>query len=157
MEELVEAGSFANGDIKDLVEGSQVLGGRGEEIGLDNVVDVTEVATGLAVAKNMNRLVLEQGGDPAWYNGRVSACRVLARAEDIEIAQADGVQIKCLGKDTGIKFVDGFCGGVGGKGLAEVVFDFRQGRKIAIDGTAGRVNEAPDFGVAGGNKHVEKA
>jgi len=157
LEEFVEGGGFADGDIKDLVEGGGILSGRGKEIGLDDVVDVTEVATGLAVAKNMDGLVLKEGSEPAWNDGGICACRILAWAEDIEIAQANGAQSKGAGEDASVGFVHRFCGGVWGKGLADVVFDFWQGWMVAIDRTARGVNKAPDFGVAGGDEHVEKA
>lgn len=157
LEELVEGGGLADGDIKYLVESCRVLCGSGEEIGLDNVVNVTEVATGFAVAKNMDWLVLKQRCNPARNDGGVRACGVLARAEDIEIAETDGVQSERAGEDASVGFIHCFGCGVGGKGLADMVFDFWQSWMVAIDGTAGGVNKAPDFGVAGGDEHVEKA
>src|SRR5258707_4095061 len=68
-EELIEGGGFADRDVKDLVERGRVVDCGGEEIGLDDVVDVAEVATGFAIAKNMNRLVLGERRDPTRNEG----------------------------------------------------------------------------------------
>ena len=44
-------------------------------------------AKSLTIAENMNWVFLEKGGDPARDDSRVSACRILARPKDIEIAK----------------------------------------------------------------------
>jgi len=157
MEELVQGSSFANGNVEDLVESSRIVSCGGEEISLDDVVDVTEIATGLAIAINVNRLTLKECGDPTWNDRGVSACRVLAWAEDIEIAKADGVQIVRAGEDASVNFVHGLCGGVGRKGFSDVFFNFGERWKVAIHGTARCVDEPLDFGVAGSDEHVEEA
>ena len=75
-----------------------VLGVRGEEVGLDHVVDVGEVPGLLAVAEDDRRLALEQGGDEAGDHRCVLGQRVLARPEDVEVAKRDRLQAVDLGE-----------------------------------------------------------
>ena len=79
--------------------------GRGEEVGLDHVGDVTEVAAGLAVAVDPDRLVAEHGCNPFGDDRRVGPSRVLARTKNVEVAEADGVQAIAPGEDVGVKLV----------------------------------------------------
>lgn len=99
---LVEAGAFAHRHVVHLVGGLGVGGGGGQDIGLDRVVDVTEVPAGFAVAVDIYRLVVEHGGDPLGNYRRVGPFRVLAAAEDVEVAQADGFEIVAAGEDLGV-------------------------------------------------------
>ena len=61
------------------------------------------------------------------------------------------------GENIGIEFVNVFCYCVRGQRLADVVFDLGQRRMVAVGGTAGGVDEALYFCIAGGNQHVQKA
>ncbi len=173
--QLIERGAVADCDVIDLVDGGRERrhglprfarndgGGRGcghgggEQIGLDGVVDVAEIAAGFAVAVDEDGLALDHAGDPLRYDGCVGAIGVLARAKDVEVAQADGFEAIGAGEDVGVDLVDQLSDGVGRQRLADVVFDLGQRRMVAVGGAAGGVDEALYFGIARGNEHVEEA
>ena len=56
---------------------------------VDDVVDVREVARLLAVAVDGHRLAVRDRADEARHDGGVLRHRVLARAEDVEVAERD--------------------------------------------------------------------
>ncbi len=90
-------------------------------------------------------------------HGGIGAVRVLAAAEDIEVAQADGLHSVELGEVPGIEFIDILGDGIRRERLADLVLDFRQRLAVAISRAAGGIDEAPDLGIAGSNQHVEEA
>src|SRR5690606_34681861 len=61
----------------------------GEQARLDRVLDIGEVTAGLTVTVDDDLLAADHRGGPLRYHRRVGAFRVLAAAEDIEIAQPD--------------------------------------------------------------------
>ena len=66
---------------------------------------------------------------------------VLARAEDVEVAQVNGVETVATGKHVGIQLVDVLCHGVGAERLPYEVFDLGQARVIAVGAAAGGVSK----------------
>ena len=156
IEEFVQGGALAEGHVVDLVAGL-VLSEAGEEVGLHDVVDVAEVAAGLAVAVDVDGLATDEAGEPLGYDGRIGAEGILALAEDVEVAQAHGGEAVAAGKHVGIEFVDVLGHRVGREGMAYLVLDLGQLRGVAVGGGGGRVDEALHAGVAGGDDHVEEA
>lgn len=156
-EEGVERGALADGDVVNLIDGGRLGHGRGQEVGLHGVVDVAEVAASLAVAVDEDVCAAEEGGGPFGDDGGIGARGILARAEDVEIAQADAAQAVGAGEDVGVEFVDVFGDGVRRERFADDVFLLGQAGVIAVGGTAGGVNKAGDALVAGGDQHVQKA
>src|SRR5262249_60275844 len=63
---------------------------RGEDVRLDDVVDIREVARLTAVAVDLQQLAAQRPENEAGDHRRVFRGRVLAWAEHVEIAQADG-------------------------------------------------------------------
>jgi hypothetical protein len=100
------------GDVVDLADGLGFGGGGGKEIHLNGVGHITEVTAGFAVAVDLDGLILDHGRDPLGDDGGIGAVGVLARAEDIEIAKADGFGAIAAAEDGGVKFVDVFGDGV---------------------------------------------
>ena len=85
----VNAGAVAVGH----VEHAGDLGLHGEErIGRHDVLYIDEIARLFAVAVNGDGLVLERAVDENGNRRRKLALGILARAKDIEIAQASGGQ-----------------------------------------------------------------
>lgn len=123
---------------------------------MNGVVYVTKVTAGFAITVNVDRLVLDHGGDPLGDNGSVGAIRVLPAAEDIEVAQADALEAVGTGKDLCVKFVDQLGDGVGAEGLAYFVFNLGQVGVVAVCAAASGVDEAFDVCFAGGDEHVEE-
>ena len=116
---VVQRGAVADGDVVDLVARLGAFAGGGQQVGLDGVGDVAEVAAGFAVAVDVDRLALEQRGSPLGDHGGVGAVGVLAGAEDVEVAQADGCEAVAAGEDVGVEFVDVLGDGVGAERLAD--------------------------------------
>ena len=84
---LVQGCPFAASHIKGFARNFGIIGTGRQNVRLDGVVDVTEVPTRFAVAVYEGLLTLNERCKPARYNGGVGAMRVLALAENVEIAQ----------------------------------------------------------------------
>jgi len=156
-EQGVECGAVADGHVVDLVARLGASAGGGQQVGLHGVGYEAEVAAGFAVAVDVDRIALEQRGRPLGHHGGIGAVGILPRAEDVEVAQADGGEAVAASKYVGIEFVDVFGDGVGAERLADGVFDLGQAGVIAIGAAAGGVGEALDAGVARGDQHVQEA
>jgi len=156
-EQGVERGAVADGHVVDLVARLGAFAGSGQQVGLHGVGDVAEVAAGFAVAVDVDGIALEQRGRPFRHHGGIGTLGVLPRAEDVEVAQADGGEAVAAGKHVGIQLVDVFGDGVRAERLADGVFDLGQAGVVAIGAAAGGVGEAGDAGVARGDQHVEEA
>ena len=131
--------------------------GGGQEVGLDGVVYVAEVAAGFAVAVDVDGLALDHAGNPFGDDGGIGAIGVLAFAKDVEVTQTNGVEAVATGKHVGVQLVDVFGNGVGAQGFAYGVLYLGQGRVVAIGAATGGVSKAFDLGVAGGYQHVQEA
>lgn len=153
----VERGAITHGHVIDLIPGLRVGRGSGQQVGLHGIGDKAEVAAGFAVAVDVHHLALQQGGGPFGNDGSIGAVGVLPRAEYVEVAQANGVEVVAAGEYFGVQFIDvlGHC--IGAERFADGVFDLGQCRVVAIGGAAGGVGKAFDLGVAGGHQHVEEA
>lgn len=155
-DELVEGGAFAEGGVVDLVYGGGIGGGHGQHVHLDDIVDVGEVAGILAVAVDVGSLVLHELLHEQGNHGGISSVGVLAAAEDVEVAQADVLELVCAGEDVGIELVDVLGYGIGRQWLADYVLDLRQGLGVAVGARRGGEDEALYAGVARGDNHVEE-
>src|SRR5690606_15684349 len=89
------------------------LVGGGEEVGMHGVGDVGEIAAGGAVAVNGRPLackeVAGEGGDDAG----VGAVGVLPRAEDVEVAKANGIHLVDGGVGADVMLPRQLDGGIG--------------------------------------------
>ena len=155
-EQFIQTGPLVHRDVIDLVDGFGIRGRGGEQVYLHHVLDVTEVPAGFAVAVDLDRVVFHHGRDPFGDHGCIRPVRVLARAKDVEIAQADGFHVVAAGEDARIKFIDVFGHGVGRERLADSVLDFWQPGFVAVDGAARRIDKAFGPGIARGDQHVQK-
>ena len=78
-------------------------------------------------------------------------------AEDVVVAQADGLETVCSCEDLSIEFVDQLGDGIWAEGLADFVFNFGQVGVVPLGAAAGGIDKALDLGVACGAQHVEHA
>eukprot|EP01022_Parablepharisma_sp_SALTPOND_P004211 TRINITY_DN118_c1_g1_i1.p1 TRINITY_DN118_c1_g1~~TRINITY_DN118_c1_g1_i1.p1 ORF type:complete len:1598 (-),score=548.50 TRINITY_DN118_c1_g1_i1:18136-22929(-) len=154
--ELVEAGAIVERDVVDLV-GGVGRGGGGQQVGLHHVVDVAEVARGLAIAIDAQCIVADHRRHPLRDHGSVGAVRILAAAEHIEVAQADALQAIAAAEDVGVQLVDVLGHRVGRERLADHVFHLGQARMVAVGRAGSGVDETCHLRVAGGDQHVEEA
>lgn len=160
--QLVEGSTVAYGYVVDLVDGGDGLrvvarndrGGGcrrgGQQVGLHHILNKAEVAASFTVAVDVDRLALDEAGNPLGNDGSIRAVGVLSGAKYVEVAQAHGVEAVAAGKHVGIQLVDVFSNGVGAEGFANGVFYLGQAGVVAVGGTAGSVGEAFDLGVASG-------
>ena len=111
--QLIERGPVAHGHVVNLVHGFGVLRGSGQQVGLHHVGNKAEVAAGFAVAIDVDRLALDHAGNPLGDDGCVGAIWVLARAEDVEVAQADALHAVGFAEHVGVQLVHVLGDGVG--------------------------------------------
>ena len=102
-------------------------------------------------------LAVDERGGPLGNDCRVGAVRILALAEHVEIAQADGIEAVGAREDRGIQLVGVLGDGIRRQRLSDAVFHFRQAGMVTVGRARRRVGEARHFGIAGGYQHVEKA
>src|SRR5262249_23651438 len=82
---------------------------------------------------------------------------ILARAEDVEVAEADVLQSIHTAERLRVEFADVFGDAVGRNRLRLHRFDFRQSRRFAVSGRGSGEDDAFDFGVARGEQNVQSA
>src|SRR3954463_15591155 len=100
---------------------------------------------------NSHRLLLYQSADPCRDDCCVCAVRILSWTEDVKISQANRSQRIATSKHMGIKFVHIFRGAIRGEKVSKLMLSLRQFQAIAIDSTAGCIDEGADFAITGGN------
>jgi len=154
MDHVEQAVGLGVGDVEDL-SGRGLRAGRGQDVGAHDVRDIGEIAGLLAVPVHVQRhaqvgLLHELGDD-----GRVQGLRVLARAEDVEVAQGDGLQAEGLGPDDGVVLGGELRDGVGRHRLGPHVLALREDLAGAVSGAGGGVDEALDLGIAGRDQQVQ--
>src|SRR5262249_24365191 len=88
-DDLQQAHATAAADVEGLARRPGCLGG--EQVGLDDVVYVGEVAGLRAVAVHFEPLAAQTPLDEARDHRRVLRFRVLPGAEDVEVAEPDGL------------------------------------------------------------------
>ena len=71
-----------------------------------------EIPTRFAVPEDLHGLSRDQCGDPSRDDGCVGSMRILARTEDVEVSQPDGLHPVAAGEDLGIKFIHRLGGGI---------------------------------------------
>ena len=156
-EQLVQRGAVANGHVVDLVDRVRVRAGGGEQVGLDDVVDVAEVAAGFAVAVDVHRLVVDHARHPLRHHRGVGAVRILAPAEDVEVPEADRLHAVAAAEHVGVQLVHQLGHRVRRQRLADDILDLGQAGMVAVGRARRRVDEALHPGVARRHQHVEEA
>src|SRR5438046_1679434 len=87
--DVEQADPRSAGDVEDLAARPVRVGGQ--DVGLDHVLDLGEVARLRAVTVDLHGPAFERGQNELRNDGRVLRRRVLTRPEDVEVAQADGL------------------------------------------------------------------
>src|ERR1700722_13213720 len=154
-ENPVEGNGVARADIEGSPRGAG--GFAGENVGLHGVFDIGEVASLFAVAEHDRWDGIEEGGGKTGEHARIGRVWILARAEYIEITQADIFKAVAAAKGLGVEFADVFGYAVGRNGHRLHVFGFWQGRSVAIGRGRGGEDNALHFVVAGGDQDIQGA
>ena len=89
MQDGIERDLFATSNIHSKANGIRRC--RREQVGLHDVSDVGEIACLLSIAKDDRPALLKERGQKAGNHRRILRVGILTRAEDIEIAQRDGL------------------------------------------------------------------
>jgi len=155
--ELEKRGLVAKGDVVRLPERRGILHRGGEQVRLHHVVDVAEVARRGAVAVDVRHLAAQQRPDPRGDHRRIGTVRVLARAEDVEVAKADGLVAVADVEDIRVELVHLLGEPVGRHGAAGERLDLGQRGVIAIYRARAGVDKPRYAGIPGGDEQVEKA
>src|SRR5882724_1974202 len=101
-DDVQEAHAISAADVEDLARRGRRV--AGEPVGLHDVVDVGEVARLRAVAVHLERLTAQPPLDEARDDRRILRLRILTRAEDVEVAQADRLDVVEASPDRGVLF-----------------------------------------------------
>ncbi len=104
--QLVERGAAAKGHVVHLVHRLRGIRCGGQHVGLNDIVDVAEIARRFAIAIDLAALPGCQLAKPAWNDCGIGTFGVLPRAEHIEIAQANGLHAVGASEHIGVKLVD---------------------------------------------------
>ena len=134
------------------------MGGEaGLEVCLDDVLNVGEIPALAAVPVDGGDLAVEELADKARDDRGVGPVGVLAAAEDVEIAQAVGVQAVVEGVLPGPFLVAVLADGVGTQQIPLSPLPLGQVRLVAVNGAGGGVDEFLHAGLPGGLQHVQGA
>src|ERR1700674_1050871 len=156
VKQLIKRRSLVHGNVVYLVYRARLLRQGGKQICLHGVFHIAKVATGFAVAIDKHRLAGEQRRDPFGNHRGIRTLRILARAENVEIAQADRGQAIAGGEYVGVKFIHVLGDRVGRQRLANDIFELGQAGMVTISRTRSGIDETLDARIPGSDQHVEK-
>src|SRR4029077_5202137 len=88
-EQLVQGRAFAHRDVIDLVQRRRLFDGSSKQVRLNRVLHVTEIAASFPITVDKYRLAADELGNPSRDHSGISAVRVLARPEDVEVSEPD--------------------------------------------------------------------
>ena len=125
------------------------------EVGVDDVPHVGEVPALLAVAIDDGRLAGEQRGREAADDAAVGGAGILARAEDVEVAQAERLQPEQAVEDAEVVLAGELLGRIGRERTRLHRLALGKRRCVAVDRGRAGIDEPPDARVAGGQEHRE--
>src|SRR5580704_13922729 len=146
-DELVERRAIPASEVHELAR-ELARRRRREEVRVDDVVDVAEVARLLAVAEHDGPLLADRGGDELGHDGRVLALRVLPGAEDVEVAERQRLDPVEAREDTHRVLSGELAQRVGRDGLRGHRLDLGQRRGLAVDRGAPGIDDAAHARVA---------
>src|SRR5262245_13495980 len=89
LEQLVQCRAIPDRDVVDLIDGIPRGGRCGQDVCLNSIVDVAKVSAVLAITEDLYRFSGDCRSDPSRDHCSIRSVGVLARAEYIEVAQAD--------------------------------------------------------------------
>ena len=136
----------ADRHVVDLVDRLGGVGhGAASRLACTTLCDVAEVARGLAVAVDAHRLAAQHRGDPARDHRGIGAVRILARAEHVEVAQADRSHAVAAAEHVGVQLVDVLGHRIRRQRPADQVLDLRQAGMVAVGRARRGVDEARDL------------
>ena len=130
IKKFIQRRALPEGHVEDLSRHFRILGACCQYIGLDAIVDETEVAARLSVSVDPDLITPQQPRKPFGDDRGIGSFRVLTLAEDIEVAQTHTVETVGFEKDLGVEFVDVLGHRVGREGFADDLLDLR-GNPIA--------------------------
>ena len=134
---------------------SGVLCSRCDQICVYYVVNICEIATLQPIAIDCRRSIFEDRDHKCRYRGGILACRILIRAKDVEISQADRLQAIDAVENLTVIFTDKFGNRIRGQRICCHCFHFRKGRTISVSRGTCRINESLDPGVTSGQQQGE--
>ena len=129
----------------------------GTEVGLDNIVNVSEVAALATVTVDGGTLVVQQLLDELGDDSGVGTVGVLTAAEDVEVTEAVGVEAVVHGVLLRPLLVAALGKGVRGEEVSFHAFALGEMCLVAIDGAGGGIDEFLHAVLTGGLEHVEGA
>jgi hypothetical protein len=155
--DLVERVASSGADVEDAASGDRTGREAGEQVGADRVVDEVEVAAGEAIAEYGGRLACHHHGCELGDDAGVRRVGGLARAKDIEVAQADSFQPISPVESLDVVLAGQLLHGVGRERQRRHVFLLGLHGLVSVGRGGGRVDDAPHLGVARGEQQIQRA
>src|SRR5882757_1289743 len=128
-----------------------------QQVGLHCIFDIGEIAGLFAVAEDHRLRFFQRSVAELGENSGVRRAGILARAEHVEIAQADIFEAVTAAKGLEVKFADILCHAVGRNRSGMHRLDFRERGRFAVSRRGRREYDALRFRVARGHQHIERA
>src|SRR5579871_6132607 len=154
-QDLFHRDLFAASDIEDL---SGNTGGLAcQTIGFHHVGDIGKVARLRSIPIEYRLSLLLQGRDKARNNRRILRIGILARAEHIEVAQADGLQVISMRKSATVLFSCQLTDRIRRARAGTHGLLLGQGGCISINGRRRGEDETSHPGIARGDQQIERA
>ena len=146
----------AAGNIEDFsVDRSRVAGGK--KIGVNDVVDVGEIARLLAVAVDHRVFAGNQRLGEGRDDGSVGVVRALPGTENVEVSQRGGVKPVAAAVRLAQGLARHLVGGIRTARLRRTALGLGQCRRVAVGAAAGGEHHTTDAGQSGRFQHVERA
>ena len=155
--DLVECVAPSGADVEDASGGDRTGREACEQVGADRVVDEVEVAAGEAVAEDGGRLASHHHGGELGDDAGVGRVGGLARAEDVEVSQADSFQAVGAVEGLDVVLARQLLHRVGRQRKRQHLFLLGLGGLVSVGRGGGRVDDAPDLGVARGEQQIQRA
>lgn len=156
MVDVDEVFAAAVGDVEGLAGGG-MGGAAGTEVGLDDIVNIGEIAALATVAVDGGALVVQQLLDELGDDSGVGTVGVLTAAEDVEVAKAVGVEAVVHGVLLRPLLVATLGKGVGREEVAFHAFALGEVCLVAIDGAGGGIDKLLHAILTSGLEHIEGA
>ncbi len=128
-----------------------------EQIGLDSVLDIREIASLLAVTEDHRLRLFQESGAEFCKYARIGRAGILPGPENIEVAERNVFEAVHAAKRLRIQLADVLRDAVGRNGFRLHGFDFWQRGRLAIGRRRSREDQALDLGVACRDEDVECA
>src|ERR1700682_6682400 len=132
-------------------------GRRREQVRLNDVADVAEIARRLPVAVDGDRYAGEHRCRPPWNHRRVRALGILSRTEHVEVSQSHARGSIAAIEDLGVELVEVLGDRIRRERQPDFIFDFWESGMVAVRRARSGLDKSLYAGIARGDQNVQKS